>query len=124
MYTEQEYLYGWLFYALGALLLIGSFWWLTSVIRFRPVRLVLRVVFSVAMFTPWYASDDLEYLAPAWLIAAYEGVFEGGDAFWRAGAPLVSAAGVALGVCLLVLLARYFARRPSRQDAPAEAANP
>lgn len=100
MYTQEEYLYGWLFYLLGVLVIMACGWWITRNISTNWVRQILRLG-AFAFFTvPWYASPEMEFLAPAWIIAGFEGVFDGGEAFWRAGAPLLSAVAVA---CVLVL---------------------
>ncbi len=91
MYTQSEYLYGWLFYLLGVCLIMGCWWYLTAGIRHGLVRTLLRALGVTFFLVPWYASSDMDYLAPAWLIAAFEGVVGGDSSFWRAGAPLLSA---------------------------------
>ena len=44
------------------------------------------------------------FLAPAWLIAGSEGLFDGAENFWRAGRPLLMAMAAAR------LLSRYRAK--------------
>jgi len=90
MMTETEYFYAWSYYALGAVLLVGCWWYATRRIPWLEVRYLLRVVVTVAIAMPWYTnSQQMEYYSPALLIAALETAFEGGDAFWRAGRPLL-----------------------------------
>lgn len=100
MYTQEEYLYGWVFYGLGALLLILCGWILTARIAWAPLRHLIRTLAIVTLIVPWYADSDMEYLAPAWIIAAFEGIFE--KNFWRAGGPLLSALAVAVAVQVVV----------------------
>lgn len=101
MNAEQEYLYGWLFYLLGVVVVMGCGWLLTARLRNAPLRHLLRVLAAAILLTPWYAAPDLHYLAPAWIIAAFEGLFDG--EFLRAGAPLLWAT----GACTLVYLSVY-----------------
>lgn len=103
MYTQEEYLYGWLLYLAGVVLIMGCGWMLTARIRWKPVRHSLRLLAAVLFLVPWYANPDMAYLAPAWIIAGFEGVFE--DNFWRAGGPLLSALGVALISAVVIQLA-------------------
>lgn len=111
MYTQGEYLYGWLLYLLGAVLLIGCVWWMSRGWRSGEVRQLVRLGSIVFFLVPWQASPDLDYLAPAWIIAGFEGVFDGAEAFWRAGAPLLVCLGVAMVVSLIWhLVYRYRAR--------------
>lgn len=102
MYTQEEYLYGWLLYLAGVLLLMGCGWLLTARIGWRPLRHLLRLLAAVTFLVPWYANPDMAYLAPAWIIAGFEGVFE--NNFWRAGGPLLSALAAALLLGILVQL--------------------
>lgn len=93
MYTQEEYLYGWLFYLLGVGVVMLCGWWLTAKLRWMALRNLLRISVGVALLVPWYAAESTDYLAPAWIIAAFEGIFDG--SFWRAGSPLLLAIGVA-----------------------------
>lgn len=110
MYTQEEYLYGWLFYGAGALLLILCGWIITARIPWRELRQLLRLTAVISLIVPWYADAGMTFLAPAWVIAAFEGIFEGN--FWRAGGPLLSALAVALAVAIVwQVMARFFIRR-------------
>lgn len=112
MYTQAEYLYGWLLYLLGVALMMGCGWYLTSGIRYTLAKTLLRVLAAVFFLVPWYASSDEDYLAPAWLIAAFEGIVGGESTFWRAGAPLLSA----LAVAVLAVIAITVATRTLSQS--------
>jgi hypothetical protein len=115
MFSQDEYLYGWLLYLAGALALILVGWVLTAKIRWKPLKRVIRLLGMTFLLVPWYASEELAYLAPAWIIAAFEGIFEGN--FWRAGGPLLSALGVALivgGVAVSIL--HFTTRKPSEPE--------
>ena len=118
MYTEQEYLYGWLAYALGAALLFGCGWLLLALVRWKWLRILLRAVLAAALATPWYADDELTYLAPAWVIAAFEGFFEGGAAFWRAGRPLLAAMAVTAAATAMMLAILWTLRRRRAPSQP------
>lgn len=122
MYTEQEYLYGWLFYLLGVAIILACGWWLTWGMRFKPLRQWLRVAAVVTFLVPWEVAPELDYLAPAWLIAAFEGVFEGADAFWRAGTPWLSALGLALALTLAWQVAMSLRQRSQHKQTPTETA--
>lgn len=117
MMTEAEYFYAWLYYVLGAVLLIGCWWYATRKIPWLEIRYLLRTIVVVAIAFPWYTnSQQTEYLSPALLIAALETAFEGSEAFWRAGKPLLMAMISALGLAALIFIGRWFYiwRRPSQ----------
>lgn len=50
---------------------------------------MLRAVALVTLLLPWTSEKNSDYMSPAWLVSALEGTFDGGDAFWRAGLPLL-----------------------------------
>jgi len=109
MYTQEEYLYGWLAYLLGVVVLVICGWIITAKIPWRELRNLIRLLAIVTLLVPWYANTDMEYLAPAWIIAAFEGLFEGN--FLRAGGPLLSALAVALAVAIVWQVIARFTRR-------------
>lgn len=100
MYTQEDYLYGWLVYLLAAAVLIVCGWMVTAKIPWGGLRGLIRLLAVVALLVPWYADADMAYLAPAWIIAAFEGIFDGD--FWRAGGPLLSALAVAFAMGVVV----------------------
>jgi hypothetical protein len=109
MYTYNDYFYGWLVYVAAALILILCAWWLTSGLRWREPRQLLRLMVTVTLLLPWYTDADMKFFAPAWVMAVFEWVFE--HNFWRAGGPLLMAliAAVALAMVLQLSL-RYIGR--------------
>lgn len=111
MYTQQEYLYGWLFYLLGVAIVLLAGWMMTAPIKWKALKLTLRLSAVVIFLLPWYANDDMGYLAPAWIIAGFEGVFDGPDAFWRAGRPLLIALSGALLLAAIASLGVALKRR-------------
>lgn len=111
MYTEQDYLYGWVFYLLGVALVMLCGWILTVRIKWPVIRHLLRLTVASILLVPWYASNELDYLAPAWLIAVFEGVFEGGEAFWRAGSAVVGAVILVWVVYAVAATGAWYVRR-------------
>lgn len=118
MFTSEDYLYGWLLYIAGGLVFFGCWWYLTRKIAVIEVRGLLRTLCLVIMFVPWYASPDMDYLAPAVVIAGVEGIFEGN--FWRAGAPLLTAVMTSILFTLVYTTMRRMSARKS-QDVGANA---
>lgn len=98
MLTQQEYLWAWLAYLLGAVACMAVFWVMTKNIPWRELRDVLRITAGVFMLVPWYSGEESAYLAPAWIASLLEGVFDGHEAFWRAGTPLMVS--LVLALCL------------------------
>ncbi|SMF08602.1 hypothetical protein SAMN02745866_00634 [Alteromonadaceae bacterium Bs31] len=120
MMTENEYLWAWIYYVLGAGLLLACWWYLTRRIPWMELRHVLRLVMAVALLVPWYTNTQQEYMSPALLIALVEGLFDGSPAFWRAGTPLLSAVLAALVLSTIVFLVRWvILRRRSSHAATA-----
>lgn len=109
MFTQEEYLYGWLAYLIGAALLICGGWIMTARIPWRELRSLIRLLAVVTLLVPWYADTQMSYFAPAWIIAAFEGIFE--NNFLRAGGPLLSALAVALAISIVWQLIARFSRR-------------
>lgn len=106
MHTPEDYLYGWLIYLVSAAVLIICGWIMTAKISWGGLRGLIRLLAVVTLLVPWYADANMTYLAPAWIIAAFEGIFEGN--FWRAGGPLVSALTVSFAVGLVVWAVIHF----------------
>jgi len=130
MMTESEYLYAWIYYLVGAGLLIACWWYITRRVPWFEVRFMLRLVVAVAILVPWYTNTQQSYLSPAILIALVELVFEGTSAFWRAGTPLIAA----MVTCLLLstacftlrwfILRRKVQRENAALDSPDDSSQP
>lgn len=52
MLTSEEYTLAWGIYGLASLLVVFCFWGLTRWVPLRPLRLLLRGLVAVIMFTP------------------------------------------------------------------------
>lgn len=61
-------------------------------------RNVLRVLPVVLALTPWSVAADHERLAPAFLVAIFEGLFRDGGSAWRAGTSLLLSVLFSLGL--------------------------
>ena len=108
MFTQDEYLWGWIYYLIGASLVYFCFWMLTRNVPWREPKHILRIVVFVILYMPWYSDTQYIYLSPAWLIGAIEAVFDGSDAFWRAGTPLIIGVVVALTLSLSWSVGRWY----------------
>lgn len=119
MYTQEEYMYGWLLYLAAYVVVMFAGWMLTAPVKPRELKWLLRVSAGVIFIVPWYAAEGVSYLAPAWLIAGFEGVFDGPEAFWRAGTPLLVCLVLAVSLSLgLQLFLRF--RGGKHSDSPAQ----
>lgn len=110
MYSHDEYVTGWMIYAGGVAGFLLAWWFITRNIAFNELRQLLRFIPMVALLVPWHADLDSIYLAPAWVIALIEGVFEGPAAFWRAGTPLLFALVLMLIMVTIGKLIGFFVR--------------
>ena len=92
MYTAENYLWGWIAYAAGALCLIGLCWLLIRKINRAWVRHILLLILLVVFFTPVTSHPDNPYLAPAFFVSFYEGLLvRSADAgFQRGLAPILA----------------------------------
>lgn len=91
MFSHAEYINGWLVYGLGVFIGLACWYYL---IRKLPIKSIKSVLFGVmvGMLTmPWPTKQDGDSLAPAWIIAGAEGIFDGAEAFYRAGVPMLLA---------------------------------
>ena len=113
MYTHEEYVYGWAFYLLGVLIIMVCGWILTAKIPWSVIRHLLRLCVGVVLLVPWYATAEADHLAPAWLIATFEGLFDSDATFMRAGAPMLAALAVALVFFAVVAITRFIRQRPT-----------
>lgn len=105
MFSETDYVNGWLIYSIGAIVGLWCWWYLLSKLPISPLRPLLVGAMAGLLFMPWYSADNYHFMAPAWVVAASEGLFDGPEYFWRAGIPLIIAvvAMAVLGVVLQIL---------------------
>lgn len=112
MFSSSEYVMAWMAYLVGSVGMMIVVWYLTRKITFSALRHLLQLVAAILMVTPYYADPQQPYLAPALIMALLEGIFEGPEAMWRAGIPLLAT--LFCGIVLLViieLLWRKFCRK-------------
>ena len=106
MYTDENYLWGWVAYAAGVLCVLIVMWIFSRKWRFGAIRHLWLIIASVILLTPVTAYRDDPHLAPAFFVSLYEGflVTDSDVSFQRALAPIL-----AVGFFAIVLygLARY-----------------
>ena len=107
MFTQAEYINGWLAYVAAAIVCYWCFWYFLSRLPVKPLRPVLLGAMAGLLFIPWTVEPGQSFLAPAWLIAGSDGAFESVEAFWRAGKPLLLGMGVlaCLGLVVQIVIA-------------------
>lgn len=117
--TSEAYITAWLFYLLGATGLLVVVWYLTRSLKRAALREPLRLIAAVCLLFPFQIDDGYSEWAPAFLMLAFEGVFEGGQAALRTGVPLLS---TAIAVLVLAGIAEWWLRKRQQQaDAEREA---
>ena len=94
---------------LAATGLLFVFLRMTSGLGLVALRRALRVSMAVLLFMPWYSYADQDYLAPAFLIAAFEALVRGSELWTRAGIPLLASMLSAIIASALISIA--FRRR-------------
>ena len=73
MYTMENYVWGLVAYGLGCLLILPLTWKLTRVlIPWSPPRVIVRLFAAAFLLTPVNAYEDMDFLAPAWVVAGFE----------------------------------------------------
>lgn len=86
---ESEHLLGWLVYFTAGVVCCIIWWRLTSYIHHRGWRDLLRGLVVVVIFTPWYAGDAHEFLAPAIVVLVMDLMLEGATAGMKGGVVLL-----------------------------------
>lgn len=98
---NSGYILAWLVYLISALGLVIVFWRMTRSLSWRRVRRGLRAMAVAVLFTPINASDDGLWLAPAYLVGLYDWVQGYTDKAAEAGAFMLYAFVLMVGVILL-----------------------
>ena len=87
--TTKAYMWGWFAYLLGSVGVLFVLWYITRPFM-TSVRLPLRAVSAAFLLTPWSVSPEHGQLAPAWVAALFDGLFQEEMSSWRAGGPLLA----------------------------------
>ena len=95
------YIYAWLVYLLAALGIVWVCWRITRKLKLRRTRRSLRALIAVILFTPINIGQHSVWLAPAYLVGAYDWVL--GDYQRAQIAGLYLCAGFALFILLILL---------------------
>ena len=82
---NNEYVVAWLVYFLAGLGCCLFWWKLTSWIKNRGWRDLLRGLAVVIIFTPWYAGDSPEFYAPAIVVLMMDLLLEGARSGMKGG---------------------------------------
>lgn len=99
--TETQYLLGWVVYLLGGTGFLLGLWLLIR--RWHPrIKRCILVLFAVLIYVPGVTRPDMDFMAPAFLIALFDGLTYGVEAMARAGQSLIIMAGAAGLVALLL----------------------
>jgi hypothetical protein len=115
MYSIENYIWGLVAYLLGFLMMLPLGWKLTGFIPWSWPRRVLRTFLFALFLTPVKAYPDVGFLAPAWVVAAFE-LFQPSSELGalRALVPIL----VVFVVLLAALVAWHLRWRPGRQNIP------
>ncbi len=114
MNFPEAYDSAWLYYLGASVGLLALLWWALNSMVWRLGRILLLCLASAFLLVPYSVDAQINgsILAPAWLMAAMEGIFEGD--FARAGSVLGAALVVACIVGLLIeVTLRKFSVAPS-----------
>lgn len=104
--SEQDYMYAWLVYLGGSLVILVGWWQFTQVFRFSPTRHLLRIVGAVLLLTPHSVEEGTAQMAPALFVAALDPLLlENGD-WYRAGQSLMVVLAAVLVVYIVIGLWR------------------
>ncbi len=92
-----DYIFAYLVYLFGACAVIFGCWMMFYGSKAKYLRDITIIFIAVVILTPIDAYIGEEYLAPAFFISMYEGVFLDGDyGFQRGAAPILALLAVVL----------------------------
>jgi len=73
MYTHENYIWGLVAYGVGFLLMLPFFLLIArALIPWRIPRDLVGLLIAAVLLTPARAYTDMYFLAPAWIVAAFE----------------------------------------------------
>lgn len=119
--TESDYFNAWVFY-LGGAGLLALVWWRISRGWYSWIRYPSLLVVMAALVVPFNVESGSLLMAPAWLIAFFEGVFLPDIGFLRAGPTFIAVLFLALLIYPVLRLLMWLVGRlrGSKEDKPAE----
>ena len=115
--SAREYQLAWMVY-LSAGLAFSAIWW--RLVRKLPSAVLSELLLGlavVAIFTPWYASERQEHLAPAIMVAVLELLFGGTPGSMKNGVSSIAVMLAAMLAMLVYLVIRHL-RRPRSRPTP------
>ena len=114
----QGFTVAWSWYLVALLVAVWVVW---RGAKFLPLtwRTLITVLPALVFLVPAPVAPDHESLAPAWLVALFDGLVQEDGSFWRAGKMIVLAAVVGALPAVLVEVIRRRRQAPVGQ-APAE----
>lgn len=118
MLTEENYQFAWTLYILASLGGTAVLWRLLGRPGWMQGKALFCLLLLALLLAPVKADPEQLYLAPAFLVCALEGVFQGADAMARAGGSLLQVIGLAL---LLGVSVQFGVRRYRQKQAEQEA---
>jgi hypothetical protein len=106
MYSAENYLWGWVAYALGVACIVFVLWFWMRKTRFTTLRHLALLMVMTFLLTP--VTDP--HLAPAFFVSLYEGLLSSGDnvSFQRGLAPILA---LSFFVIVFYGLARFILSR-------------
>lgn len=114
--STSSYLVAWLWYLGAVLVLVGVWWYWTRKLP-ALARNLARALPAAWALMPWTVQLDHSRLAPAWLVAIFEGFLRDQGSGWRAGIAVLLATVLAV---LLTVLVWWWERRRQQAEAPAQ----
>jgi len=109
--NDYQYVIAWLVYGLAGCGCCVFWWKVTSVLRHRGWRDLLRGIVVVLIFTPWYAGESPEFYAPAVVVLFMDLFLEGAKSGMKGGIALL----FTTFFMLIVLTIRQFLRNRPRE---------
>lgn len=106
----SEYWIAWLIYGVAGLGCCAFWWKITSFLRHRGWRDLLRGLALVVIFTPWYAGDSAEFYAPAFVVLLLDLLLEGAKSGMKGGIALL----LSTFMMLMIITVRQYLRAKPR----------
>jgi|TARA_Y100000310_G_scaffold345184_1_gene462444 hypothetical protein len=107
MIEHWDYLIAWMVYLLSGVGCCLVWWRLTRALASKSWRDLLRGVVVVLIFTPWFAGDSEEFLAPAIVVLLFDLLLAGAKNGLQGGVVLLST----LFVVLVILTIRQLLKK-------------